>query len=121
VIDEEAELGLVSLPMRWPVESKGQKEDVDGRGKSRLRKEESGPKSKRERAFEEGRNPGERKGEWDSRRADVAGGRGHPDELEAGGHREHRDEDQPCDKNCNLAHTASLSEREKLVIGSAGT
>ena len=86
VIDEEAEFGLVLLPMGWPVESKGKEDHVDARQQAGLGEEGPGYESERQGDLEEGRHPGKEcrhrktgSGDVTRRRADIG-------EFEAGGH-----------------------------------
>src|SRR4051794_16392579 len=88
MIDEEAELGLIARPMRWPVEGEGEKQNIDGGKECRFREECAGEEADDEHDLESRRHPGKKKRKWKSRRGDVTGRRLHAGELERRGHDE---------------------------------
>ncbi len=99
MIDEEAELGLISRPMRWAVKGEGQEQDIGGRKKCCLGEERAGQKADRKQSLEYGRDPGEQERCRNSRCGDIARGGGHAEKLEGGGHDENAGEYDPADKD----------------------
>ena len=100
VVDEEAEFGLVALPVRRAVEGEGEEDHIDAGEQRRFREEGAGQEGEHQRDLEDGGEPGEKQRERKAGRGDVAGRIRHSGELEDRRHGEDAGEDQPGDQDC---------------------
>ena len=99
MVDEEAELRLVSLPMRRAVEGEGEENHI-GRGEERdLREIGAGDEADDEQHLENRGDPGEEERERKARARDIARRGVDVGELEVSGHGEHAGKDKPTDKD----------------------
>jgi hypothetical protein len=116
MIDEEAELRLISLPTSGAVKRKGKEEDI-GRGKECcFGKEGAGEQAEREHRLEYRGKPGKKKRKGKSRRGDIACGGVHIEELEARRHDENSGENDTAGENgCRLPQRCWWFETHRLA------
>src|SRR6266567_3316511 len=94
MIDEESELGLVSGPMRRPVERKAKEQHIsrgDERGFGKIR---TGEETRDQSEFQQCGEPGQKRRQREARRRDVGGRRVDIDQLETHRHDEHQCKNQ---------------------------
>src|SRR4051812_19394556 len=99
MIDERSEFGLVSAPMRRPVEGKAEEYDVSRRCQGRFSKEGPAQQAKGERELKKRRDPGEEQRGRKAGRRNIVCGLPYAGKLERHRHCENGSEDKPCDKN----------------------